>query len=99
MSGAHEAVLDSLRQQRDVATDLSSMTEAQKDLLNAQIQVYEGLKKTIVGTASSIATIFSTPQAFAGTLLIGFGHVLNKIGDINKSLGQTFDLTDLFDAD
>jgi hypothetical protein len=94
ISTVNEDILKNLKQQRDVAYSLSSLTEHQKEQLDAQIKVYDGLKKSIGAIFDTAQLLTSSLSAGIGLTVVALGQVVGKIGEVNKQFGMT-----LFSAD
>ena len=92
--GIHSHIAKNLREQRDIATGVSSLTEKQQAFLNKQLAVYEGIKDTIGGILETASLLLSTTGGVVGALAMGAGVVADKFGKANQELGTT-----LFQAD
>jgi len=84
----------SLISQNSLANNYANMSSEQKDLIQSQHDVLEGIKKTIQGTIMTVKTLYGNTQGFIGGLITGFGHVVGKIGEANSELGTSFLQTD-----
>jgi len=87
--GIHRHIAKNLREQRDIASGISSLTEKQQAFLNKQLAVYEGIKDTIAGTLETASLLTSTFGGRMGLVLMAAGKVAGKIGEVNKQLGTT----------
>jgi len=87
--GIHRHIAKNLREQRDIASGISSLTEKQQAFLNKQLAVYEGIKDTIAGTLETASLLTSTFGGRMGLVLMAAGKVADKIGKVNKQLGTT----------
>jgi len=87
--GIHRHIAKNLREQRDIASGISSLTEKQQTFLNKQLAVYEGIKDTIAGTLETASLLTSTFGGRMGLVLMAAGKVAGKIGEVNKQLGTT----------
>ena len=92
--GIHSHIAKNLREQRDIASGISGLTEKQQAFLNKQLAVYEGIKDTIGGVLETASLLLSTTGGVVGALAMGAGVVADKFGEANKQLGTT-----LFQAD
>lgn len=82
--------LNSKAQQRtEEAKKLGALTEKEKEVLETQLRVFENITSKISALEDSLLTFIRRPQAAVGGLLVAFGSVVNKIGDVNKELGTT----------
>lgn len=84
-----QAILDNLEEQNKTAIIHASVSEYQKSVLQGQLDVYDGIQKTVSGTLDTASLLLSNWRAGIGAILIGTGAVVNKIGDANKELGTT----------
>jgi len=84
-----------LTQSNQLAQKYSSYTEEQKEQLESQLEVYNGIKKTIGGIADTLATLTSGPMGFLGTTLIGAGFAADKLGKNIRSFGGFVDSAQL----
>ena len=82
-----QSILNNLSQQRDLASDYSNMTEGQKEQLEAQLEAYNGIKKTLVGILDTASILTSGPAGLLGMSLIGAGKFLGKMGEVRGELG------------
>jgi hypothetical protein len=82
-----QSILNNLSQQRDLANDYSNMTEGQKEQLEAQLEAYNGIKKTLVGILDTASILTSGPAGLLGMSLIGAGKFLGKMGEVRGELG------------
>lgn len=71
------------------ARAFSNMTERQKDMLQKQLSVYDGIKDTIGGILDTASMVTSSIGGVIGMLTIGAGIAADKITDVNKQLGFT----------
>ena len=81
--------LKNLDAQNSMANDFSTMTSENKELLQAQHDVLDGISKTINGTLSTIKTLYGNLQGAIGGLITGLGFAADKIGQVNSELGTT----------
>jgi hypothetical protein len=86
--------LKNLDSQNSMAVDFSKMTSENKELLQKQHDVLDGISKTINGTLSTIRTLYGNLQGAIGGIISGFGFVVDKIGKANSELGTTMFQTD-----
>lgn len=87
-------IIQNLKEQNGLANDYANMTSEQKDLIQKQHDVLDGVKKTIQGTLMTVKTLYGNIQGALGGLISGFGVVVGKIGEVNSELG-----TSMFQAD
>lgn len=82
--------LNSKAQQRtEEAKKLGALTEKEKEVLENQLRVFDSITSKVNALEESLLTFIRRPQAAVGGLLVAFGSVVNKIGDVNKQLGTT----------
>jgi hypothetical protein len=74
------------------AQELSSLTSEQKDILEEQAATFDSMKKKVDSIGSSLTTFLKRPQAAIGGLIIGAGVLVDKFADVNKELGNGFDI-------
>ncbi len=81
-----------LRQSNVLANQHASISKHQKELLEAQLETYETMKKTVGGILDTVGLLAS--KAGFGMVTIAAGFVVDKIAEVNKELGMTgFSLT------
>jgi len=76
-----------LTQSNQLAGNYARLTEDQKDQLEAQLEVYNGIKKTIVGILNTASLLTSGPAGLLGMSLIGAGKFIGKMGEVRGQLG------------
>lgn len=82
--------LNSKAEQRtEEAKKLGALTEKEKEVLENQLRVFDSITSKVNALEESLLTFIRRPQAAVGGLLVAFGSVVNKIGDVNKQLGTT----------
>ncbi len=89
MAGIQDKTLKTVDAQVKQAEYLGSLSERQRDQLEAQLEAYENLKNMFGGIADTIAVLRSGFLSAVGQIAIGFGIALDKIGEINKELGMS----------
>lgn len=82
-----QEIVDNLKNQNQLARDYSSMTEGQKEQLEAQLEAYNGIKKTIGGILDTASILTSGPGGLLGMSLIGAGKFIGKMGEVRGELG------------
>jgi hypothetical protein len=77
-------------------TQVDSLTAAQKygtinaetkEIIEGQIQAYEGIKKSIRGVIGTAKLLFSGWQGFARVTLMGAGAAITKLGKTTREFG------------
>jgi hypothetical protein len=89
---ANEAILSNLEQQRDIAYQMSGLTEKQQKFLTKQLEVYDGIKDAIGGVLETASLLTKGPAGFFGTTLIGAGFFADKLGEVRSQLGGISDV-------
>jgi hypothetical protein len=87
-------IVQQLKSQNSLAGTYANMTESQKQILQSQHDILDGIKNTIVGTIETTVTLYGNLQGAIGGVITGFGFVVDKIGEANKQLGATLFQTD-----
>jgi hypothetical protein len=85
--GTHAHIAKNLRQQRQIAEGVASLTEKQQKFLSNQLAVYEGIQDTIGGVLETAQLLTSTTGGMFGSALIGAGMFADKLGETTKALG------------
>lgn len=83
---------DSIKNQVDEAIKLSSLTSEQKQILENQASAFKTIEDKINALGSTLTTYLQRPQALIGGLVIGAGVLVDKFADVNKQLGNGFDI-------
>jgi hypothetical protein len=87
ISAQDQAILDNLKLQNSLAETYANMTESQKEQLEAQLKVYDDIKKTIGGILDTASILTSGPAGLLGMSLIGAGKFVGKLGEVRGQLG------------
>jgi hypothetical protein len=87
ISAQDKAILDNLKLQNSLAQTYANMTESQKEQLEAQLKVYDDIKKTIGGILDTASILTSGPAGIIGMSLIGAGKFVDKLGEVRSQLG------------
>lgn len=82
-----QEIVDNLKNQNQLARDFANMTEGQKEQLQAQLEAYNSIKKTIGGILDTASILTSGPAGLLGMSLIGAGKFVNKLGEVRSQLG------------
>ena len=85
--GIHGHIAKNLREQRETATNISSLSEKQQKFLNNQLAVYEGMKDTIGGILETASLLSKTVGGVLGGALIGAGYAAEAIGKNVREFG------------
>jgi hypothetical protein len=87
VSAENKHLVDNLEQQNVLANQYANMTKGQKEQLEAQLEAYNGIKKTIGGILDTAAILTSGPGGLLGMSLIGAGKFIGKMGEVRGQLG------------
>jgi hypothetical protein len=82
-----KSILDDLDAQTKEAERLGQLTETQKEFLNDQLAVYEGIKKTIGGILETADILLSTTGGKIGALIVGAGYATEALGKNVREIG------------
>jgi hypothetical protein len=82
-----EAMVENLKIQNNLANNYSELTKYQKDLLESQLQVYDGIKKSIGGVLDTVSLLISNTTAGIGLATIAAGKFVGKLGEVRSQLG------------
>lgn len=85
-----KALLASLDTQKDsltTAQQYGTISAETKELIEGQIQAYEGIKKSIRGVIGTAKLLFSGWQGFARVTLMGAGQAIAKLGKTTREFG------------
>ena len=85
-----DALLASLDSQKDslaAAQKYGTINAETKEIIEGQIQAYEGIKKSIRGVIGTAKLLFSGWQGFARVTLMGAGAAITKLGKTTRELG------------
>lgn len=85
-------LLKNLEDQRDIANQVSSLTEKQQEFLGKQIAVYEGIQDAIAGVFETASLLTSSLAGAFGGALIGAGMFVDKLGETTKAMGGMRDM-------
>lgn len=89
VKGEGKEIVKLLEAQHNIARNFSKTTKDQKEFLEKQHAVLDGIKQTIGGVLETARTLLSNWKAAVGGVFIGMGFVVDKIGDMNKELGYS----------
>lgn len=84
-----EADLKQLKEQNDLAFQYSQMSSEQKDLIQKQHDVIDGMKKSIQGVLMTAKTLYGNILGAIGGIISGMGIIVNKVGKLNKEFGTS----------
>ena len=87
VSAENQHLVNNLEQQNALANQYANMTKGQKEQLLAQLEVYDGIKKTIGGILDTASILTSGPGGLLGMSLIGAGKFVGKLGEVRSQLG------------
>ena len=87
ISSENQHIVDNLTQQNDLANTQNKLTTKQKDFLQQQRNVYDGIKDTIGGILETASLLTSTIGGVLGGALIGAGYAGKKLLHTAQELG------------
>jgi hypothetical protein len=92
------ALIKALNTQKSVlvvAEKYAEVSAEQKQLAESQIEVYNGIKKSIRGVLATMSQLTSGPAGAFGTILIGAGFAADKLGKNIRNFGGFVDSAQL----
>jgi len=87
ISSEHQDIVDNITDQHELSKNLSQLTTKQKEFLQKQRAVYDGIKDTIGGILQTASLLTSTVSGGLGAALIGAGIAGKKLLDTSYQLG------------
>ena len=84
-----KADLKQLQQQNDLAFQYSQMSSEQKDLIQKQHDIIDGMKKSIQGVLMTAKTLYGNIVGAIGGIISGMGIIVGKVGKLNKEFGTS----------
>jgi hypothetical protein len=90
--GANSDIVNKIKEQFTEADSLSKLTKEEKDILESQAKTYDTIKTKIASIGATLRTFLSRPQALVGGLVAGAGALVDKFADVNRQLGNGFDI-------
>jgi hypothetical protein len=91
ISAEDKIILDNLAAQNTMADSYGRMTKTQKEFLEKQLAVYDGIKDTIGGILETASLLTSNLAGAMGAAVIGVGYGLDKWGKSVRSFGGYVD--------
>ena len=91
ISEEDKKILENLTEQNKMALAHANMTKTQKDFLEKQVKVYDGIKDSIVGILETASLLTSNLKGAMGAAIIGVGFGLEKWGKSVRSFGGYVD--------
>jgi hypothetical protein len=82
-----KSIVDDLDTQTREAQKLGNLSETQKEFLNDQLAVYDGIKKTIGGILETADILLSTTGGKIGALIVGAGYATEALGKNVREMG------------
>jgi hypothetical protein len=82
-----DEIVNNLIQQNRIATQFSTLTENQKQQLEAQLEAYNSIKLAIGGILDTASLLTSGSSGMFGMSLIGAGVFVDRLGEIRSELG------------
>lgn len=93
ISSEHQNIVDNITDQHELSKNLSQLTTKQKEFLEKQRAVYEGIKDTIGGILQTASLLTSTVSGGLGAALIGAGVAGKKLLNTSYELGGSLTST------
>lgn len=84
-----QSITRNLEEQNKLAQRHTTLSNTQKEVLEGQHSVLDGIKKTIVGTIETFTTLYGNVGGAFGGLVTMAGLWEHKVTDVNKELGFT----------
>ena len=91
VSAEDQKILDNLSEQNKMAKVYGQMTQTQKQFLEKQLAVYDGIKDSIKGIFETASLLTSNLMGAMGAAVIGVGMGLDKWGKSVRSFGGYVD--------
>jgi len=91
ISSEDQIILDNLAAQNTMAASYGQMTKTQKEFLEKQLAVYDGIKDTIGGILETASLLTSNFTGAMGAAIMGVGMGLDKWGKSVRSFGGYVD--------
>ena len=91
ISEEDKKILENLEAQNTMAKSYGQMTKTQKDFLEKQLAVYDGIKDTIGGILETASLLTSNLMGAMGAAVMGVGMGLDKWGKSVRSFGGYVD--------
>jgi hypothetical protein len=91
ISKEDQKILENLEAQNTMAKSYGQMTKTQKDFLEKQLAVYDGIKDTIGGILETASLLTSNLMGATGAAVMGVGMGLDKWGKSVRSFGGYVD--------
>jgi hypothetical protein len=91
ISSEDQIILDNLAAQNTMAASYGKMTKTQKQFLEKQLAVYDGIKDTIGGILETASLLTSNLMGAMGAAVMGVGMGLDKWGKSVRSFGGYVD--------
>jgi len=91
ISEEDKKILENLTEQNKMALAHANMTKTQKDFLEKQVKVYDGIKDAIGGVLETASLLTSNLKGAMGAAIIGVGFGLDKWGKSVRSFGGYVD--------
>lgn len=81
--------IERLTEQNKLALQYASISSRQKNIIQKQHDILDGIKDTIEGTLMTARTLYGNLVGAIGGLITGLGFAVDKIGAMNSELGTT----------
>ena len=87
-----KGLVTNLQKQNQIADSLANLTDEERKILEDQAATYDTIQTKIASIGATLRTFLSRPQALVGGLVVGAGVLADKFADVNKELGNGFDI-------
>ena len=84
-------IVESQKQNYQIANQYAQVSSETKELIQSQIQAYEGVKKSIRGVLGTLSMITKGPMGALGVGLLAAGFAADKLGKNIRSFGGFVD--------
>jgi len=92
-NGITQEIIDNLNSQLAISSNISNLTERQRNRLEQQLAVYEGIQDSIAGVLDTASLMLNNTTAGFGMLVIAAGSFIGKLGEIRREFGGISDST------
>jgi len=80
-------IIEALKTQLGLATDITKMSKKEKDTLSNQISAFDTLNNISGGFLKTLEDVFERTSATVGTIIIGIGKIAGVLGKTTREMG------------
>ena len=80
-------IIEALKTQLGLATDITKMSKKEKDTLSNQISAFDTLNNISGGFLKTLEDVFQSTSAIVGSIIIGIGKVAGVLGKTTREMG------------